>query len=80
MLRGLFKAITRGHDGSSPEQSYTVMSVAEEYAVCRLAGWSVKGQALVGKEGKMYDQLTVEDREGTEFSVYFDTSSFFGKF
>ena len=80
MLTGLSKAIRNGHDGSSPEQAWAVLSLGEEYAVCRVAGWKVQEQGLAAKEGKHYDVLTVVDLDGRKFDVYFDITSFYGKF
>lgn len=77
MLTGLSKAIRNGHDGSSPEQAYSVLSVGEEYAVCRVAGWKVQNQSLISNEGKTYDVLSVRDLDGRTFDVYFDITPFY---
>ena len=80
MLTGLSKSIRNGHDGSSPDQAYAILSVGEEYAVCRVAGWKVQEQGLAAKDGRRYDVLTVIDLDGRKFDVFFDITSFFGKF
>ncbi len=79
MLAGLSGAIRNDGDGSTPEQPYKVVSVQEEYAVCRMAGWSIQGRALVNEGGKPFDLFTIVDREGVERKIYFDIGTFFGK-
>jgi hypothetical protein len=39
--------------------------------------WEKKGQSLVGKEDKQYDQLDIELKDGTNKTVYFDITEFF---
>jgi hypothetical protein len=78
-LDGLTKAIRNGGDGSTAETGYKVISVREEYAVCRMAGWQLKGRALVHEGGEPFDLFQVVDRAGVERKVYFDIGSFFGK-
>lgn len=79
MLRGLSNAIRGGHDGSSPEQAWGALNVAEEYSVCRLAGWRMQTQGLIHQGSRAYDRLTVVNGEGKTFPIYFDITEWFGK-
>lgn len=79
MLRGLSQAIRAGHDGSSPEQAWKALSVAEEFSVCRLAGWRLKSQEPVHLGPREYDRLTVTNAEGKTFPIYFDITDWFGR-
>lgn len=79
MLRGLSSAIRNQHDGSSPEQAWNALNVAEEFSVCRLAGWRVQNQDLVRRDSRAFDRLMVVNREGKSFPIYFDISSWYGK-
>ena len=79
MLRGLSQAIRGGRDGSGPEQAWKVLNVAEEYAVCRLAGWRVQKQEPVRRGEARYDRLTVVNGAGTTFPIYFDITDWAGK-
>lgn len=79
MLRGLLVAIRGARDGKSAKTAWPVLNVGEEYAVCRLLGLKVKNRGLVTDESGSYDAMDVVDRDGKEFTIYFDVSSFFGK-
>lgn len=78
-LRGLSAAIRGGHDGSSPEQAWNALNVAEEYAVCRLAGWRWQSQAMVRQGARQFDRVTVINGEGKSFPLYFEITQWFGK-
>ena len=41
--------------------------------------WSIVGQALLGKEDKKYDRLTIELSDETRKIFFFDITDFFGK-
>lgn len=79
MLRGLSGAIRGHHDGSSPEQAWNSLNVAEEYSVCRLAGWRWQSQGMVRQGPRQYDRVMVVNAEGKSFPIYFDISGWFGK-
>jgi len=42
--------------------------------------WKMKGQALARREGKHFDIITIELRDGSAKEFYFDISQFYGKF
>ncbi|MEJ2727369.1 MAG: hypothetical protein P8185_02470 [Deltaproteobacteria bacterium] len=42
--------------------------------------WKLCMQSLVTGNGKSYDLLTIEIKDGTRKSFYFDITDFFGKF
>jgi hypothetical protein len=71
----------RGPDGSTPEKSIVVKSVAEEYQWMRenCRGFKPGMQALEQINGKPYDVLTWQTESGDERKVYFDISHFFGR-
>ncbi len=79
MLRGLSSAIRAQHDGSSPEQSWNALNVAEEYSVCRLAGWKWQSQGTVSQGARQFDRVMVVNAEGNNFPIYFDITGWFGK-
>ncbi|MBN9415043.1 hypothetical protein ABS71_14540 [bacterium SCN 62-11] len=79
MLRGLSSAIRAGHDGSSPEQAWKALSVAEEFSVCRLAGWRLKSQDRVHQGAREFDRVMVTNADGKTFPIYFDITDWFGK-
>jgi hypothetical protein len=56
--------------------------VAAEYAWIRknLSGASPAGQSLHQHAGKFYDVISVELNDGKSHDVYFEISSYFGKF
>jgi uncharacterized protein YcfL len=43
-------------------------------------GWKKGSQALLHKEGKMYDQIEYTTPEGETKTIYYDITSFYGKF
>lgn len=67
-------------DGSSPEQAIVVNSVSEEYDWLQdhYPGYKFHQQALLQIDGKPYDALTFKYK-GKKQTIYFDISSFFGK-
>lgn len=69
-------------DGSSPEKAIVVTSVGEEYAWMQrnCPGFIPGRQALMHVDGTPYDALTWRNPSGEEKTVYFDISSFFGKY
>jgi hypothetical protein len=42
--------------------------------------WKKGRQALLHKEGKMYDQIEYTTQEGETKTIYYDITPFFGKF
>lgn len=77
-----------GGPGDSPETAIVINRVPDgktgvdfEYAFVRerMPGWRVAGQALVEKDGRMYDQLDLADAAGRRQSIYFDITDWFGK-
>ncbi|MFT5821574.1 MAG: tetratricopeptide (TPR) repeat protein [Crocinitomix sp.] len=70
-----------GDMGSSAETAIVVASVSEEYQWLRkyYPGYEMIMQSLVSENGKPYDILNFKTADGITKSVYFDISSFFGK-
>jgi len=50
-----------------------------QYGV-RDADWKLFMQSLITGNGKSYDLLTIEMKDGTRKSFYFDITDFYGKF
>ena len=69
-------------DGSSFEKAVNVKSIDEEYNLIaeHYPGSKFLGQALVFNAKKPFDRLSIELPDGSKKDVYFDISSFFGKF
>ena len=71
-----------GGDESPAAQAVVVGSVSEEYAWIQrnCPGFKVRMQSLQQIDGKPFDVLKIQNEQGEERTVYFDISSFFGKF
>jgi hypothetical protein len=77
---GRVERILKSGDGKTAETAYQVKSVAEEYQVIRALGLAPQEQALILKDDKAYDLMTVVDpKTGNKVELWFDISSFFGK-
>ena len=76
----IVQTIIGSGDGKTPESSYTVLSISDEYAFLNALGLKYKSQALIQSNGKSYDHITLEKDEelGIE-SLYFNIELFFGK-
>jgi tetratricopeptide (TPR) repeat protein len=70
-----------GSMGTTAETAIVVGSVSEEYQWLRkyYPGYQMIMQSLVSVDGTPYDILNFKTADGVEMSVYFDISSFFGK-
>jgi hypothetical protein len=68
-------------DGSSIEKAIIAKSISYEYDWVRMTypNSQVTQQALVTKDRKRYDVLTVSTSSGEVKKIYFDVSSFYGK-
>jgi hypothetical protein len=71
-----------GGDGSSAAQAVVVGSVGEEYAWVQrnCPGFKMEMQSVHQIDGKPYDVLHITNEQGEKRTVYFDISSFYGKF
>ena len=69
-------------DGATQQNAILIKSVSAEYEWVRTnyPGSQVTGQALISSGGKHYDVLTLVTQAGETKKVYFDITSFFGKF
>jgi hypothetical protein len=43
------------------------------------ADWKLKRQCVVNHQGKVYDSMEIEMRDGSKKTILFDISEFFGK-
>jgi tetratricopeptide (TPR) repeat protein len=70
-----------GGDGSSFETAIIVNSIPEEYQYLRenYPGHKFIMQSLVSHDGVPYDILQIKTSEGETLEIYFNISSFFGK-
>ena len=72
-MDGLFRSIVGSGDGKTAETAFIVIDVEEEYAVIGLSGLKMLGQALDSGNGRAFDVLTVQEREGAQpMKLYFD--------
>ncbi|HEX2387262.1 MAG TPA: DUF4919 domain-containing protein [Candidatus Binatia bacterium] len=72
-MDGLFRSIVTSGDGKTAESPYIVINVEEEYDVLGLTGLKMLGQGLQHDNGRDFDVLTVQEREGAEpVKLYFD--------
>lgn len=65
-------------EGDGVASEYTCLDAA--FGSRRKGKWKMIRQALVGKDGKNFDVMSVELQDGTKKDVYFDISDYFGKF
>lgn len=76
-----------GGDGSSPETAVIVHARSETIGIRAEYEWlrehwpgSRRGkQALLGKNNRFFDALTITDSAGQVRTVYFDVTEYFGK-
>ena len=79
-----------GGTGGSMEEAIVIAApdewtgVDREYACLsarygqRGTGWDLQRQSLLMHEGKKYDRMDITLADGTERTVYFDITAFFG--
>jgi hypothetical protein len=82
IFRSLFREGGDRNDGSTPEKAIVVGSVAEEYAWMRsnCRGWQPDVQFVEEIDGKDYDVHRLSNSRGESRTLYFDISSFYGKY
>ncbi len=67
----ILKSVMAGHDGSSPDQAFVVISVAEEYELMAARERQVTQQSLSSVGGHAYDVITAKNRDGDSLTFYF---------
>jgi Domain of unknown function (DUF4919) len=73
VLRRLVQSIMGTGDGKSPETAFTVIAVAEEYALLNMMGFKPGSQALVLDKGHRYDRMSVVNLKTNEKTdLYFN--------
>lgn len=73
VARGLVQSILASGDGRSTATAFVVIRTPEEYALLRVLGAQPQAQALVQRDGHMYDVLTVQDMKTSETrEIYFN--------
>jgi hypothetical protein len=76
-----------GHDGSSASTAIVVEADTEDAGVNTEYLWMahhypnrrIVSQSLTFEGGRAYDILEIEGRDGTSEEIYFDITSFYGK-
>ena len=68
----LYSAIASTGDGKTPETAFHVICVPDEYALMEILGLLPKSQALMGKHGRSYDRMDLEENEYGLEALYFD--------
>lgn len=76
----LVDVIMSSGDGKSAATALKVMNVRDEYDILEVLGLKFERQALIFENDKPYDVMSVAENEYGIDKVYFDISSFFGKF
>ncbi len=76
----IIEVIMRSGDGMTAKTAMKVMSTGAEYAILQILDLKFTSQALVFEEEKPFDVMSVQENEYGIEKVYFDISSFFGKF
>ncbi len=75
VLNGLIESILNSGDGKDPSTAFITISAEELYAFLQLNGLKAQEQALVRKDGKIYDKMSViGSKTEKEFSLYFDVT------
>ena len=77
-----------GGDGSSFESAVLIQGAKDEkegiaaehqYLSSHFGSWSLRRQSLVSQKARLYDVMDITEKNGTERSVLFDITEFFGK-
>ena len=90
--QGALQAVDYVEDtGDSVERAIVILGasneaegIAAEYEFLRRrfgepgADWQMKRQSLISLGDKHYDQMEIEMADGSEKTIYFDVTSFFG--
>ena len=91
-LTGVSGPTTAGGDGSSAEEAVvinatsSIVGVPEEHDyIGRVCGkkdvdYTLRKQMLMSQNGRSYDVLEIEMKDGSVRSFWFDITSFFGRF
>jgi hypothetical protein len=78
LFEKLLESIKISCDGKTPETAYVVISVMEEYALLGYLGYEMEMQALVPRNGHMYDRMSVVNRKTKEKAIlYFQIDASF---
>ncbi len=69
------QSIMSSGDGKTADTAYFTVSTSEEYFVLRLVGLRPKSQSPVKNGAHSFDQMTVVDKDGKEFTLWFNTDT-----
>jgi hypothetical protein len=73
ILDGLVRSILASGDGKSLKTAMTVIDVQEEYVAVNALGLQPRGQGLLRKGGRFFDEVqTLDPRTNTEGVLYFN--------
>ena len=73
----ILASIEASGDGNSTGHALVVINIMEELAVLESRGLREVKQSLFGKEGKYFDEIVADNKDGVQSSVYFDVSGFY---
>jgi len=81
LVVSLLRSVTNGgRRGANAQDSWTAMSVTEEYRALNILGFKVTGQSLNTADGHSYDVMSVTDSSGKASQVWLNIDWFFGRF
>ncbi len=86
------KIIFKGGPGDTPETAVVISGApnsqvgidAEYYYLMKKFGqpnadWKLKRQSVLHKNGKVYDRMEIELKDGSKKTIFFEITEFFGK-
>lgn len=77
IAHGLDGSLKASGDGKTPETAFVVVTLSEEHYLLVALGFQEEQQALINKNGHVYDLITGHDEKGGEHSAYFDVGALF---
>ncbi len=82
----------KGGPGDTPETAVVISGAADSMAgisaeydwLARKFGrknvdWSLRRQSVMQQQGKVYDRMEIELKDGSRKTIFFDITGFFGK-
>lgn len=80
VIGGLLRSIRDSGKGISKETAMYVINIGEEYDFIYFSGMKPMMQSLINENGRQFDVMDTEDREGNKYRLYFEVTDFFGHY